>query len=86
MTTDRTPEGKVRTRARATITIEFPLSDVWGPDAPLEQVHRQGVESARGELERLFTPNEAVKPRGLHRARILSVSVDAILASSGDRE
>ena len=82
---DKTPDGKVQTRARATVTIEFPLSDSWAPDAPLDQVHRQGVESARGELERLFTPSQAVKPQGLHRARILTVSIDAILASSGER-
>ncbi len=82
---DKTPDGKVKGRARATVTIEFPLSDGWGPECPLDQVHRQGVESATAELERLFTPSQAVKPQGLHGARILTVSVDAILVSSGDR-
>ncbi len=82
---DDTPDGKVHTRARVTVTIEFPLSDAWGGDCPLDQVHRQGIESAKGELLRLFTPNESVKPRGLPGARILKVQVDAILASSNDR-
>lgn len=38
--------------ARVTMTIEFAVTDSWGGDCKLDQVHQQAVESAVGELRR----------------------------------
>lgn len=41
---------KVKAHARVQITLDIPVTDVWGDDCKVDQIHKQAAESAIQEL------------------------------------
>lgn len=64
--------NKIRARARARVTIEFLVEDVWGSDCPMDQIYKQARESALGRIR------DGIKTDGIE-AELLDVKVTAIL-------
>ena len=46
---------EVKTKARVRVLLEVTLSDVWGGDCQLSQVHKQAKDSARNILSQAIT-------------------------------
>lgn len=55
---------RVSARARVTVTLEIEVTDSWGTDCTVQQVHQQATESALGVIRR-------VKDRGYVDYRII---------------
>ena len=51
-------ESKIRTKARVKILLEISLSDTWGGDCPLSQVHKQAKDSAMNIVSQRIASSE----------------------------
>lgn len=47
-------ERKVMAKARVQVVLEIELTDSWGADCTVSQVHDQATEAARGEVQKLL--------------------------------
>lgn len=54
------PKVRTSTSARVTVTVEVNVGS-WGPECELEQVYRQGSETAIGRLRRLIGSDPNVR-------------------------
>ena len=54
---------KVKGYAVAMVTLEISLTDVWGSDCVLSQIHKQGVDSALAALHLMVSavPGDRVR-------------------------
>lgn len=77
--------GKVQATARVQVTVEFAVGgQVWGSDAPIEQVHRQAREAAIDILRRgLVIGGLKISPQATTSADIIGEpNVVAILVEA----
>lgn len=44
--------SKITSRARVQVTLEVVVPDTWGSDCPMDQIWKQGRDSALGLIER----------------------------------
>lgn len=42
-------------RVRVTVTLEIPISDNWGKDCTVEQIHKQAIDSALVKLNQIVS-------------------------------
>ena len=57
-------ENRFKATARATVTVEFSLSDTWGDKCTVEQVIKQGRDSARGAMRNLLQNHPGIRMVG----------------------
>jgi hypothetical protein len=54
------PRVRTSTSARVTVTVEVNVGS-WGPECELDQVYRQGSESAIGKLRRVIGNDSSIR-------------------------
>ena len=57
-------DKKIKTMARVKILLEIDLSDIWGGDCPLSQVHKQASDEARGIISRMIESSPRMRMIG----------------------
>lgn len=46
-------DTKLRASAQVTVTLRIDVSDTWGADCTVEQIHKQAARSALGILDKM---------------------------------
>lgn len=67
---------RVQASAVVTLTVKIPVSDTWGSDCQVDQIHRQAKESAIGILNRMRKPNEHVPFTVIGEPTVTSILVE----------
>lgn len=71
--TKNDPNRRVSARARATVTISFPVSGGgWGDGCDLAQVFDQARETAEGQVRNAFKPDAAVQIEALEIRAVIT--------------
>lgn len=69
--------GKIIAHARVKIEVEIAVSDSWGADCPISQVHQQAAESAMGVIRHMCEQTKE------HRVRICGEpSISAVIVEN----
>jgi hypothetical protein len=71
---------KTMTHAKVTLTIEISGIGLWGPECQLEQVYKQGTQSALGAINRLFCGDTQSGVRfrivGPYKVEVITVEIE----------
>ena len=70
-------ETKIRTTARVRILLEVSLSDTWGEDCTISQVHKQSKDSALNIVSQMISGSmRNVKPIGEPKVEAIIANVE----------
>jgi len=63
---------RAQARCSVTMTIEVIPDDVWGDDCSIAQVRKQGIDSARSMIEKMFRDNRRFSLLRIDKADVVT--------------
>jgi hypothetical protein len=69
--------SNVTAKARVYVTLELDLTDTWGGDCPIEQVHKQAVDVATDEVRNLINQSRGQRIR-IHDLRVQGIITEKL--------